>query len=131
MSHAPLRIYYDGLCPICCRGAAKLRRLDRGRGRLILIDFTDQAFDPESVSASPDELVGSIHAQLPDGRLIRGMEVFRHAHSALGRGWLLAPTGWPGLRPICDQLYGFVARHRPRGSGHCESDRCTPGPRRS
>lgn len=124
MMLVPLRIYYDGLCPICRRAADRLRKLDRGRGRLELIDFSSPAFDAASAGLSPDELLGAIHARLPDGRLIRGMEVFRCASHALGRGWLLTPTGWPGLRQASDRLYRFIARHRPRGGCSCASDRC-------
>ncbi|GAB4384724.1 MAG: DUF393 domain-containing protein [Phycisphaerales bacterium] len=131
MTQAPLRIYYDGLCPICRRAAVRLRKLDRGRGRLELIDFSSPAFDAASAGVSPDELLGSIHARLPDGRLIRGMEVFRYAARALGRGWLLAPTGWPGLRQASDRLYRFFAQHRPRGRCSCAPDRCPSEPHQS
>lgn len=123
------RIYYDGLCPICRHEAAFLRRLDRGRGRLNLIDFTHPDFDPSQVGVTHEALMGSIHGLLPDGRLVTGMEVFRRAYGTLGLGWLWAPTGWPVLKPIFDWMYRVFAWYRPRFSraGRCESDRCAVG----
>jgi predicted DCC family thiol-disulfide oxidoreductase YuxK len=121
-----LRILVDGLCPLCRREGAMLLRLDQGRGRIALIDIADPTFDPGRHGLTPTEVVGAIHAIAPDGRVLRGMEVFRSAYARVGWGWLWAPTGWPILRPICDALYRVFARYRPRLSGQrpCPSDRC-------
>ena len=58
------------------------------------------------------ELEQQIHAVLPDGTVIRRMEVIRAAYRKIGLGWLTAPTGWPLLRPLFDTLYAGVAKHR-------------------
>lgn len=133
MTTQDFRIYFDGLCPLCRHEAALLRRLDRGRGRLLLIDFTEPSFDPAQVGVSPEALMGSIHAHLPDGRLVTGMEVFRLAYGTLGLGWLWAPTGWPVLKIAFDYLYRVFARFRPRLSRarRCPRDRCAIGRRPS
>ena len=60
------------------------------------------------------------------------METFRQAYRAAGLGWVLAPTGWPGLRRVCDALYVLFARYRVRlgrAFGRpCAGDRCAvPG----
>jgi predicted DCC family thiol-disulfide oxidoreductase YuxK len=49
---------------------------------------------------------------LADGSVVEGLEVFRRAYRAVGLGWLLAPTGWIGLRRIADWAYGVFARYR-------------------
>ena len=122
------RVLIDGACPLCRREAALLRRLDRGRGRLRLEDIAAQDFDPARVGRSMDDLMGTIHGVAPDGAIITGMEVFRRAYAAVGLGWLLAPTGWPGLRPVFDRGYRWFARNRlgltGRRSGACAPDRC-------
>jgi predicted DCC family thiol-disulfide oxidoreductase YuxK len=127
---APLRVLIDGDCPLCRHEAALLRRLDRGRGRLFTEDIAEPGYDPSHVGRTLDELMGTIHGVLPDGTIITGMEVFRRAYAAVGFGWLLAPTGWPGLRPLFDRLYRWFARNRlrltGRRTGTCESDRCRP-----
>ena len=43
-----------------------------------------------------------------------------------GLGWLVAPTGWPLLRPLFDRLYGGFARHR-IGLGRLFGRRCDSG----
>ena len=58
-----------------------------------------------------------IHGVLADGTVIEGMEVFRRAYGAVGLGWLLAPTAWPGLRALADAGYRWFARNRLRLTG--------------
>ncbi len=58
------------------------------------------------------QLEKQIHAILPDGSLVSRMDVIREAYRAIDLYWLIAPTGWPILRPLFDWLYDFVAKHR-------------------
>jgi predicted DCC family thiol-disulfide oxidoreductase YuxK len=124
----PLSVLIDGACPLCRQEEALLRRLDRGRGRLVMVDIAEPDFQPSGVGRTMDELMGTIHGVLPDGTVVTGMEVFRRAYAAVGLRWLLAPTGWPGLRPLFDRLYRWFARNRlrltGRGSVACDGDRC-------
>ncbi|MHC4141140.1 MAG: thiol-disulfide oxidoreductase DCC family protein [Planctomycetota bacterium] len=123
-----IRVLIDGACPLCRGEAALLRRLDRERGRLVLEDIAGPGFEPGGVGVSLDELMGTIHGVLPDGTIVTGMEVFRRAYGAVGLGWLLAPTAWPGLRPLFDRAYRWFARNRLRLTGRrdgaCDGDRC-------
>jgi len=120
-----IKLLHDGLCPVCSREVRMMRRLDR-HGRVAFEDIADPAFDPTRYGLTMPQVIGAMHAVLPDGRIITGMEVFRRAYRCLGFGWLVAPTGWPVLRRIFDALYRAFARVRPRLSrfSGCESDRC-------
>jgi predicted DCC family thiol-disulfide oxidoreductase YuxK len=72
-------------------------------------------------------VMGHIHAVLPDGSVVTGMEAFRRSYAAIGLGFLLAPTGLPLLRPLFDRAYDWFAKNRLRltGRGHvCENERC-------
>lgn len=111
MSPWPFKILYDGECPLCSREVGWLRRRDR-RGRLVFEDIMAPGFEAARYGATREELLGSIHGILPDGRIVRKVEVFRLAYRAVGLGWLTAPTGWPGLRWVFDKLYMLFARHR-------------------
>lgn len=108
----PITILVDGACGVCRREACFLLRLDRGRGRIIVKNLVDPATDPASFGCSLERAMREIHGVLPDGRVVTGMEVFRRAYAAVGLGWLLAPTAWPGLRAIFDRLYSLFARNR-------------------
>jgi predicted DCC family thiol-disulfide oxidoreductase YuxK len=71
--------------------------------------------------------MGEIHGVTIDGRLVKGVEVFRRAYAAVGWGWMLAPTAWPGLRWVSDAVYRWFAKNRLRLTGRrgaCEGGRC-------
>ena len=106
-----LLILYDGDCPICRRKVVFLQRRDK-RGRLRFSDIRNQAFQPMERGIGFQTLERQIHAVLPDGTVVSGMDVIRAAYRETGLGWLAAPTGWPLFRPLFDVLYGFVARNR-------------------
>lgn len=109
-----MTLYIDGACGMCSREANLMVRLDQGRGYIAFDDINRPDFDPASLGRSAHDVHTRIHAKLDDGRVIEGLEVFRRAYALIGRGWLLAPTGWPILRPIFDALYRLFARHRRR-----------------
>ena len=119
-----IEILYDGECPLCSREVAALRRLDRGRGRLRFADIAAPGFAPARYGRSRAELMARIHAALPDGSLVEGVEVFRRAYGAVGLGWLLAPTRWPGVRRLADAAYRWFARNRLRLTGRGEACAC-------
>ena len=128
MADGNFKVLYDGECPFCRREARWLRRLDRS-GKLALEDITAPGFDPSRYGRTQSELMRSVHGAFPDGRITRGMETFREAYRLLGLGWLIAPTGWPILRPTFDVLYALFARNRVwlgRLFGrNCPGDRCS------
>lgn len=119
-----ITVLHDGDCPLCAREVGMLRRLDGGRGRIHFEDISAPAFDASRFGRSQRELMARIHGVLPDGRVIEGVEVFRRAYAAVGLGWLLAPTAWPGLRRLADAGYRWFARNRLRLTGRREA--CTP-----
>lgn len=134
MTQMPWRfkVLYDGECPFCRLEVRWLSRLN-GSGRLALEDIAGPDFDPARYDATLAELMGTIHGVFPDGRKTRGLETFRQAYRAVGLGWLLAPTGWPLLRPLFDAMYTAFARCRVRMGRlfgrSCAGDRCAVGRR--
>jgi predicted DCC family thiol-disulfide oxidoreductase YuxK len=125
-----LRLLYDGQCSICRRAIENLKRRDRAN-RIAPEDISDPAFDPRRYGLTAEQVRTAMHVVLPDGRVLRAMDAVRAAYAAVGRGWLLAPTAWPGIRWLADAFYRYFARHRGAFSnrtGHaCESDRCSAG----
>ena len=121
------KVLYDGECPFCRVEARWLRALGRD-GRLALEDIAAPSFDPAPYGRTMDDLMGTLHGVFPDGRQTHGVETFRQAYRAVGLGWVLAPTRWPGLRPLTDFLYRLFARYRVRMGGlfgrGCSAGRC-------
>jgi ligand-binding SRPBCC domain-containing protein/predicted DCC family thiol-disulfide oxidoreductase YuxK len=108
-----MKLLYDGACPFCRREINWLKDKDH-TNRIELEDISADGFDASRYGLTHEMVDGKIHAFLADGSVITGMEVFRRLYAAVGLGWLLAPTGWPVIRPVADYAYGVFARNRVR-----------------
>lgn len=118
-----VEVFFDGDCPLCKREIDWLRKRDKKQN----IEFTDIAapeFDAELLGKTQAELMARIHGRLPDGTWIEGVEVFRRLYSAIGLGWLVAPTRLPLVRNLLDLGYRIFARYRLRLTGRCDSGKC-------
>jgi predicted DCC family thiol-disulfide oxidoreductase YuxK len=122
------KILYDSECPFCRLEVGWLKRLDR-RGNLLAEDIASPDFNPAAYNTTLDALLGSLHGVTAAGQMTHGMDTLRRAYKAAGIGWVMAPTGWPLLRPLFDLLYRLFARHRVsmgRLFGRpCSTDRCS------
>lgn len=119
-----IKMIYDGACPLCKREIAWLMKRN-SRGAVAFEDLSIPDFDPSRYGVTQADCEASIHGVLPDGRVVRGMEVFRRTYRALGMGWVMAPTGWPVLRPMFDLLYRGFAFVRLRLPGRdCTAGAC-------
>jgi predicted DCC family thiol-disulfide oxidoreductase YuxK len=56
--------------------------------------------------------MGRIHAVLPNGEIVRDVEVFRQIHDLLGIGWIYVVTKLPFVGRLVDILYGIWADYR-------------------
>ena len=111
-----IKLLYDAACPFCRREIHWIKRRDK-TNILALEDISAPEFDAGKYGLDFETVDGAIHAILPDGSIITGMEVFRRLYATIGLGWLLAPTGWPGLRRLFDWGYKVFARNRVRLGG--------------
>ena len=107
-------LFIDGGCPLCAQEARFLERLDKGRGKLVMMDIARPEFDAAKHGRTHDSFMSAMHGMTLDGAMVTGMEAFRQAYRAVGWGWLLAPTGWPGLKQLFDAGYRWFARNRMR-----------------
>jgi predicted DCC family thiol-disulfide oxidoreductase YuxK len=123
MNEFDVEVYYDGQCPLCLREMRMLRRLDK-RGRIHFVDITDPGFDPAAVGIAWDALMSRIHARLPDGTVVEGVEVFRRLYAAVGFTRLAAVTRWPGLAQLLELGYRWFAKNRLRLTGRCADQAC-------
>ena len=99
------------------------------KGLIVPEDISDPAFDPARYGLTAEQVRTAMHVILPDGRVLRAMDAVRAAYAAVGLGWLVAPTAWPGIRWLADASYRFFVRHRltfSRMLGRkCDSGNCS------
>ena len=114
-----LEIFFDGDCPLCLREIAYVRKLDRKK-KIVFTDIASPSFDAEQATGRDlDKLMASMHARLPGGQIVDGVEAFRQMYSRVGWGPLVRISRWPLIRPVLDRAYALFARNRPRLTGRC------------
>jgi predicted DCC family thiol-disulfide oxidoreductase YuxK len=136
-----IKLLYDGACPLCLREVNFLQRRDAGRGLVAFVDIMEDDYTPSDHGyVSFAAAMGRIHAVLPDGTVIKNVEVFRQVYEVLGMGWVYAATKLPIVGNIVDRLYELWADRRLALTGRpdldtiiatrqtqgCPSDRCQP-----
>jgi predicted DCC family thiol-disulfide oxidoreductase YuxK len=77
------------------------------------VDIADDNYSPdENGDIDFETAMGRIHALLPDGTVIKNVEVFRRVYENLGMGWVYAATKLPIIGSIVDKLYNIWADWR-------------------
>lgn len=109
----PLTIYYDASCSLCSAEIENLRVRDRAQ-RLVFVDASAANFESPLSGATREDLMNIIHARCADGRVVRGVEVFRLAYISVGLGWVATITRLPGVRQCADWAYPVLVRNRYR-----------------
>lgn len=122
MNHE-IEVFFDGDCPLCIREINMLRWLDK-KNKILFTDIADPKFDAEPTGVSWQTLMDKIHGRLPDGTLIEGVEVFRRLYSAVGFGWIVAVTRWPGISHVLNWSYKVFAKNRLKWTGRCTPESC-------
>jgi len=118
-----LEVFFDGACPLCSKEIAFLRNRDH-KGRIRFRDIADPSFDPAELGLTHQALMARMHARLPDGTLIDGVEVFRRLYAAIGFGPIVSLSRLPGIRQALDAAYDVFAKNRLRLTGRCTDGVC-------
>jgi len=130
MTDVDIEVFYDGDCPLCVREMRLLRRLDK-REHIRFVDIAAGSFDRSSVGVTWEALMDRIHARLPDGTLVEGVEVFRRLYATVGFKSLVALTRLPGVAQLLDLGYRWFAKNRMRLTGRCTDGACELHARRT
>lgn len=123
-----VRLFYDGLCPLCRMEIEHLRKLNTA-GNLELQDINAQDFSERFPHIDPQAANAMLHAEYADGTMVYGVDATCAAWHAVGKGHWFAFLRWPLIKPVADFFYRIFARHRHRISAwvtrqpRCD-DRC-------
>ncbi|VWC93653.1 thiol-disulfide oxidoreductase DCC family protein [Burkholderia lata] len=111
MISSELVLYFDGRCPLC---VAEIKRLEArdARHRLAFVDIAEPGFDPAPLGVDLPALNRELHARLPDGRMLTGVDSILAAQALTGRRWFVRLLGVPAVRRALTPLYRHFARNR-------------------
>ena len=108
-----LILFYDGSCPLCTKEILLLKKYDT-ENEIQFEDITLENFSGRFSHIDLAKADAIIHGQLPDGKVITGMDVTFLAWEIVNRNKWLGLLKLPLLRPITDWCYLFFAKHRRR-----------------
>ncbi|MCA8000566.1 thiol-disulfide oxidoreductase DCC family protein [Burkholderia metallica] len=111
MSSRELVLYFDGRCPLCVAQIKRLKVRD-AQQRLAFVDIAEPGFDPAPLGIDLPALNREMHARLPDGRMLTGVDGILAAHALTGRRWLARLLRVPVVRDALAPLYRCLARNR-------------------
>lgn len=118
-----VEVFFDGECPLCRREINLLKRFDR-KNQILATDITSAQFRPAAYGKSTQEFMDEIQGRKADGEWITGVEVFRQLYSAIGLGFLVWFTRWPGISHILELGYRIFAKNRLKLTGRCTTQTC-------
>lgn len=122
-----VEVFYDGECPLCLREVRWLGRLDVRR-RIRFTDIAAAGFEPSALGLDLPRLMARIHARLPSGEWVEGVEVFRRLYAAVGYERLVRASRWPFVSGLLERSYRWFAQNRLRLTGRCETQACAVKP---
>ena len=112
MTQGKLTLLFDGACPLCLREVKFLRSRDTHKN-IIFVDIDSPNYQPDTYSGiSYKDAMSRIHAINESGEILQDVAVFREAYRLIGLGWIYAPTNWPVLGSLIDQVYKIWAKWR-------------------
>ncbi|TWU30435.1 thiol-disulfide oxidoreductase DCC family protein [Bythopirellula polymerisocia] len=119
-----IEVFYDGGCPLCLREISMLQRWDK-RSKIRFTDIDAPTFKVDEAGKTYEELMAKMHARLPDGTWLEGVEVFRRLYEAVGFKRLTALSRLPLVTQVLDLGYSIFARNRLRLTGRCSTQTCS------
>jgi len=125
-----VEVFFDGDCPLCVREIRMLRKLDATRRRIRFTDIQSSGFNAAELGITYRALMDRIHARLPGGELVSGVEVFRRLYAAVGFERLVAVSRLRLVAKLLDFAYELFAKYRLRLTGRCTPELCAPAMKR-
>jgi predicted DCC family thiol-disulfide oxidoreductase YuxK len=110
MNLARPTLYYDGRCGFCARWIPRWRQLTGDR-----VDYVAVMGDEVDLPVAPEDVREAVHLVTPTATApSRGAAAVAELGAYTGRLPLFRGLyrRLPGLRPVADRAYAFVARHR-------------------
>lgn len=126
---APLRILYDGRCPLCVHEISWLERRSKLIGNpLEIIDIAQPNYNPsQNQGVTYEEAMKFMHVIRGNGDVVKGVDAFSVMYQAVGLGWVFWALKFPLVRSAANVVYTVWAKHRLRITGRSAKEmiRCS------
>ena len=128
----PITVFYDGSCSVCAEEIAHYKKKDR-HDRLVMVDISEEAFDPAKYGKTQQEFDAQMHVQDGDGFFFLGVDAFPAIWQALpGRSFrfLSFLLTLPGIHFLAKIAYALFAKYRKNlfpSTKKCDSGQCGIG----
>lgn len=76
MKDKKIKVFFDGSCKVCSKEINYYNKHDKNN-KFNWIDLNSRSKDLKSLGISKGELIESLHIQLHNGRVIKGVDAFR------------------------------------------------------
>lgn len=108
MSDAPIKVYFDGACPLCRAEIGHYQKQEGAEG-IDFVDLSILAQDP-AADLSRQAALARFHVRRPDGRLVSGAAAFATLWSSLPHWrWAGRIAGWKPILWLLELAYrGFL-----------------------
>ena len=102
-------LIYDASCGFCRRWIDRARRWE-GHDTIRFLPLRE--LEASMLSGRPESaLRQAVHLVRPDGAVFAGAAAVRESCRYVRGGWLvLAVASIPGIMPIAERVYGYIAR---------------------
>ncbi len=122
---AKVRVYMDGMCPVCQRSRRSLERLDWLK-RLRFIDVHDrEQCELDLPEVTYAQMLTRMFVKHPNGKYLSGFRAVRSLMPKLPLLWIFMPMVWlPCASWLGGKFYDFVARNRFKYA-KCDDDFCS------
>ncbi|HRD54881.1 MAG TPA: DUF2878 family protein [Parachlamydiaceae bacterium] len=110
-SKKPLKLFYDGSCPICSKEAYILQKDDQ-KNSMRFIDIASSDFLKENEGISYETAMSKMHAIDDKGNVLTGIDAFAKAYARSGKLLLSTLLNISFLRPFLKISYSVFAKHR-------------------
>ena len=125
----PLRVYFDGLCPLCAREIAVYQRASTD-GRIAFIDITDASFSATEEGLDPAEVHRRFHAKDAEGHIFTGPPAFVEIWKRIPKfGFAVRLASIPGAGLVMEIGYRGFMHLRPllprlKREAACDTGHC-------
>jgi predicted DCC family thiol-disulfide oxidoreductase YuxK len=109
-SENALTIFYDGQCPLCTLEMQKLKRYDT-KELIILEDLHQDNFESLFPSINIKKAMKILHGHY-QGKTLLALDVTHRAWTLVGKGTVVAPLQFPGVKQIAHGGYLLLAKYR-------------------